>query len=152
MINIRKFDIGDEENIWKVFYSSIHQICSQDYSKEQVEAWAPKHYDSNLWAKKIQSISPFVAIIGNTIVGYADIQPNGKIDHFFVHGDHQSKGIGKVLMTNIFKNATKLDRLYSEVSHTAEPFFTKYGFNVINQQQVKLRGVTLTNSIMEYRI
>ncbi len=150
MINIRKFEIGDEENIWNVFYSSIHQICSKDYAREQVDAWAPKHLDSNIWAKKIQSICPFVATIENTIVGYADIQSDGKIDHFFVHGDHQSKGVGKLLMTNIFENATKLDRLYSEVSNTAKPFFIKYGFNVKNQQQVEIRGITLTNNLMEY--
>jgi len=151
MITIRKFEIGDEGYIWNVFYSSIHQICSKDYSRDQVEAWAPKHLDSNIWRQKIQSICPFVAVLENTIVGYADIQPDGKIDHFYVHGNHQSKGIGKALMSNIFEKATKLDRLYSEVSHTAKPFFIKYGFNVIKQQQVQIRGMTLTNNIMEHR-
>jgi hypothetical protein len=36
----------------------------------------------------MQGIRPFVAEDEGHIVGYADIQPSGYIDHFFVAGGH----------------------------------------------------------------
>ena len=149
MITIRKFKIGDEDGMWNVFYSSIHQVCSSNYTDEQIQAWAPDDLDPSIWVSKMQSIKPFVAVLGEKIIGYADLQNDGKIDHFFVHGDHQAQGVGSSLMTNIIENGVNKDKLYSEVSHTAKPFFEKCGFKVIKVQQVNMRGVELTNNIME---
>ena len=149
MITIREFKAGDEDGTWNVFYSAIHQVCSRDYTREQIQAWAPIDLDSSKWAKKIQSIKPFIATIDGKIVGYADLQDNGKIDHFFVHGDHQAQGIASALMNTIIRKAPIQQTLYSEVSHTAKPFYEKHGFNVIQVQEVKMHGVALTNNIME---
>jgi putative acetyltransferase len=44
-----------------------------------------------------------------------------------------------------------LKRIYAEVSITAKPFFERQGFKMITEQQVRLRGVTLTNFLMEMR-
>ena len=40
-------------------------------------------------------------------------------------------------------------RYFSEVSITARPFYERMGFKVVNDQQVDMRGVTLTNFVME---
>jgi putative acetyltransferase len=149
MITVRKFKSGDEDGAWDVFYSSIHQVCSKDYSEEQIHAWAPADLDPSIWISKIQSIKPFVAVTGEKIIGYADLQKDGKIDHFFVHGDHQAEGVGGSLMKKIIEKGVNNKRLYSEVSHTAKPFYEKYGFNVTKVQLVKMHGVTLENNIME---
>ena len=149
MMTIREFEIGDEDGLWRVYYSSIHQVCCKDYSEEQIQAWAPADLDPAIWVSKMQSIKPFVAIAGKKIIGYADLQEDGKIDHFFVHGDHQSQGVGTILMKEIIAKSVNQKRLYSEVSHTAKPFYEKNGFKVVKVQQVNMRGVTLTNNIME---
>lgn len=149
MIIIREFKIGDEAELWSVFYTSIHQVCSNNYSEEQIQAWAPADLDQAIWVKKMQSLKPYVAIDGRKIVGYADLQIDGKIDHFFVHGDHQGQGVGNRLMNKILKVGVNKDRLYSEVSHTAKPFYEKNGFTVTKVQKVTMRAVELTNSLME---
>jgi len=149
MITVRKFESGDENGVWDVFYSSIHQVCSNDYSEEQIHAWAPADLDRSIWISKIQSIKPFVAVIAEKIVGYADLQKDGKIDHFFVHGDHQAEGVGSSLMKRIIEKSVNNKKLFSEVSYTAKPFYEKYGFKVTKVQQVKIHGVTLENNIME---
>ena len=149
MITVREFKTGDEEGVWSVFYSSIHQVCSNDYTEEQIQAWAPADLDPAIWVSKIQSIKPIVAVAGEKIIGYADLQEDGKIDHFFVHGDYQAQGVGKSLMKKIIEKGVKKKRIYSEVSHTAKPFFENNGFKVAEVQQVNMRGVTLTNYIME---
>lgn len=149
MITIRKFKTGDENGTWNVFYSAIHLVCSKDYSKEQIQAWAPTDLDLSLWAKKIHSIKPFIATLNGKIVGYADLQDDGKIDHFFVHGNHQAQGVARALMNRIIQKAPAQQKLYSEVSHTAKPFYEKNGFKVIKVQEANMRGVVLTNNIME---
>lgn len=42
-----------------------------------------------------------------------------------------------------------VSRYFSEVSITAKPFYERMGFKVVNDQQVDMRGVTLTNFVME---
>lgn len=149
MVTIRKFKTGDENGTWDVFYSAIHQMCAKDYSKEQIQAWAPIDLDPSRWATKMHNIKPFIATLNDKIVGYADLQNDGKIDHFFVHGDHQAQGVARSLMGKIIQEAPIQQKLYSEVSHTAKPFYEKNGFKVVKVQAVNMHGVVLTNNIME---
>lgn len=88
-----------ECRLWDICYSAIHTQCIKDYSPEQLKAWAPanvKNVNENIllddsfhknWHAKVNALDPFVAKLNNQIVGYADLQPDGLIDHFFVHGD-----------------------------------------------------------------
>ncbi|QOQ70987.1 hypothetical protein [Photobacterium damselae] len=43
----------------------------------------------------------------------------------------------------------RLQKLYSEVSITARPFFEQYGFKVVTVQKVALRGIVLDNFLMQ---
>lgn len=54
-------------------------------------------------------------------------------------------------MNEVVKIANDLDikRVFAEVSITAKPFFESKGFKVVKQQVVNIRGVELTNFIME---
>ena len=85
------------------------------------------------------------------IVGFAEFEPNGHIDCFYVHHEFQGKGVGSALMATIEANAAtnKIHRIYSEVSITAKPFFESKGFQVVKQQKVNIRGCELTNFVME---
>ncbi|GAJ75286.1 putative acetyltransferase [Vibrio sp. JCM 18905] len=76
------------------------------------------------------------------------------IDHFFCHHEYQGQGIGRDLMSFLFSQAKVqggIERLYSEVSITARPFYEKMGgFTVKVQQRAEVRGgETLTNFMME---
>jgi len=93
------------------------------------------------------SIQPFIAELDGVIVGYADLQPDGLIDHFFCHHTYQGKGVGRALMNYIFSLADerKIPRLYSHVSITAKPFFERFGFSIESEQTVEIRGEALSN-------
>lgn len=146
-LRIRNFQVGDEPALWAVRYSSVHQLARADYTEEQCRAWTPADRDPAEWATKIQSIRPFVAEQGGRIVGYADLQPSGYIDHFFVAGDSARRGVGSALMRHIHDDAAARDiaELYSEVSLTARPLFERWGFVVEQSQMVLVRGVELMN-------
>ena len=149
-MNIRRFQSGEEFALFEVFYSAVHLIARNDYSEEQLNAWAPLDFDRGRWVDRINGINPFVAEIDGKPVGYADIQPNGYIDHFFVSGYHSRQGIGKALMQSIHNEAKRLNitELTSNVSQTAQPFFNRFGFVVVDLKKPIIRGVELQNALM----
>ena len=149
-ITIRAFRSGDEAALYSVFHSAIHQIASRDYTAEQVAAWAPANGNDERWARRMQGIQPFVVTLDGDLVAYADVQPNGYIDHFFVAGACARRGVGTALMNHLHTAAQerRIAVLTSHVSITAQPFFERFGFTVVHQRSVVIDGVTLTNSLM----
>lgn len=149
-MKIRRFRLGDEAALFRVYFTAIHLVASRDYSSQQVEAWAPKDLDVDLWANRVRVIRPFVVELGSEIVGYADVQQNGYIDHFFVSGAYPRQGIGAQLMDRLHEEAAALNltELTSDVSLTAEPFFALHGFQVLERRYPVRRGVTIPNAFM----
>jgi putative acetyltransferase len=147
---IRPFKIGDESCILDVYRSAIHQIAIRDYTLEQIQAWAPDNIDFDVWCNRMRGINPFVVEIDGHIVGYADVQSNGYVDHFFVSGHHPGQGIGKVLMRHLINEAKfrNLTTMTSDVSKTAQGFFEKFGFQIVEHKNVVIRGVVLGNAHM----
>ncbi len=146
-LNIRPFRPGDEDALLAIFRNTIRTVNSRDYSPAQVEAWAPDDIDAGGWRQRVRGLDPFVCESGGRIVGYADLQNSGYIDHFFVHHEVQGKGVGKALFAAIEGKARdrQLAELTAEVSITARPFFEKMGFDVVRPQTVTMNDVELTN-------
>ncbi|MEZ8697177.1 GNAT family N-acetyltransferase [Vibrio lentus] len=151
MVRIRNYQPNDNKALWEIYFHTVRNINVRDYSQEQVEAWAPSDFDSELWQKCLHRIQPFVAELDGRVVGYTDLQPNGLIDHFFCHHEYQGRGVGRALMEHVFQigSVRGVSRYFSEVSITARPFYEHLGFTVVNEQEVEMRGVKLTNYVME---
>jgi len=150
-IHIRKYKPGDAERLWEIHDSAVRRVCIRDYTEQQVKIWAGEDPDAHDWRKKMDTIHPFVADIENRPVGYADLQADGLIDHFFVHADFQGRGVGSALMNTITASAQEqtIPKIYSHVSITAKPFFLHHGFKLVTEQQVMIRGCEFTNYRME---
>lgn len=151
-IMTREYKPEDVQALANIYYNTIHQINIQHYTDEQVEAWAPQaSLETQGWKKKFEKSQPLVALIGETVVGFAEFEPNGHIDCFYTHHEHIGCGIGSALMAAIFNRAAhkKIRRIFVEASITAKPFFEKQGFTVIEEQQVDIHGIKLTNYKME---
>jgi putative acetyltransferase len=147
---IRRYVAGEEPSLFDIYFTAIHLVASHDYTPEQVQAWAPRDLDVDLWARKMCEINPFVADLNGELVGYADVQSNGYIDHFFVSGKHPRRGIGSLLMKKIIAEAASLGIpfLTSEVSRTAQPFFQRFGFVTTEKRNPEIRGVVVPNASM----
>lgn len=153
-MQIRRFKPGEEAALSDVYYSAIHQVASRDYSLEQIEAWAPPDLDPTLWERRIRDINPYVVELDGCVVAYADLQANGYIDHFFVSGAHPGRGLGTMLMMHILKEAQSLDlwELTSDVSRTAQGFYERFGFGVVEQRTPVRRGVAIPNALMRLEL
>jgi len=149
-MTIRPCQAGDEDALRGVFHSSVHQLASRYYTAEQVAAWAPDSYDHQEWFEQIARLQPFVALVGERIAGYADLQSSGYIDHFFVAGSFAGQGVGNTLMQHIHSAADSqsISKLFADVSLSAEGFFGAHGFVVETRRVVVVRGVEMRNARM----
>ena len=151
-ILIRQYKKRDTQALVDIFYNAYHKIMIRDYSQEQIDACAPKIvFELSGWQKKWNHNPPIIAIIDDIIVGFAEFELNGHIDCFYVHHSYQSHGIGSALIKEIEKIAhqNNINRLFANVSITAQSFFEKKGFTVLKRQTIVRRGVKLDNFVME---
>ena len=150
-MQIRPFRPGDERALHAIFRSAIHDVASRDYSPEQVNAWAPAEIDWDGWGSRMRKLQPWVVEETGLLLGYADLQVDGLIDHFFVSSACQRRGVGRLLMERIHACAAerRLDHLFSHVSLTAQPFFARFGFEIVERQTVVIRSVELQNALMQ---
>lgn len=159
MISVRDYRPEDTQELACIYFNTIHRINIKDYTQEQVDAWAPpagfnSHSGTEGWAKKFARTKPIVALIGDKIVGFAELEPNGHIDCFYCHHEWIGKGVGSALMKEILIRAQKshINRLFAEVSITAKPFFEKNNFIVVAEQVDYKKGIGLVNYKMERTI
>ncbi|HHT9776948.1 TPA: GNAT family N-acetyltransferase, partial [Legionella pneumophila] len=143
---IRAYKLGDEAEIYQLFYDTVHHINCKDYTEEQLDTWAPRNPDLSSWANSLSKNHSFVAIHAESsrIIGFADLEENGCLNRGYVHKDYQGQGIGKSLLLARENRARELGikQLFSEVSITAKPFFEKCGYTIIKEQTKVLNGIS----------
>ncbi len=146
---IRTFELGDETEIYQLFYDTVHYVNCKDYTQEQLDAWAPKNPDLPEWRKSLATNYTFVAVdkTSDKIIGFSDLEVNGYLNRGYVHKDYQKLGIGKALLEAREHLATALGipQLFSDVSITAKPFFEKCGYVTEARQIKELHGIIFTN-------
>lgn len=151
-IHIRNFCLGDEPALRALFHAAVHSLAAQDYNPDQLAAWAPLQYDAAPWAERMRATAPFIAQTqdGGAIAGFADLQPSGYIDMFFVAPAFAGQGVARALMAHIHAQAAArgITQLHADVSLTAVPFFAAQGFVVEARQEVVRAGVVLRNARM----
>jgi putative acetyltransferase len=146
-VTLRNFQKADASTLRELLSETVRQVNNRDYSAAQIAAWAPKDYDREAWRKRLQQNQPVIAELDGVIVGFADVQADGYIDHFFCSASAQGQGVGRALMEHLLTHG--YPRFYANVSITARPFFERFGFRLVREQQVDVRGEILTNFLME---
>lgn len=144
---IREYHVTDCKELRDLFYNTVHTVNVVDYTKEQLNAWAPKQVDLGKWNQSFLVHYCIVAIWDNIIVGFGDINKTGYLDRLYVHKDYQRKGIASAICDKLEKAVQ--GKIIVHASITARPFFKKRGYEVIREQKVERKSIFLTNFIME---
>ena len=149
-LEIRQAKNDDIVEITRLFYETIQNINSRDYSQEEIDDWSSWHTDFDKWNTKIIEQYFVVATLDSKIVGFASLANDGYLDFMFVHKDFQNQGIASQLLSELEKKAIEQNNqeIYSEVSITAKTFFEKRGFCVKQKQMKKSRERELENYYM----
>ena len=150
-MKIRLFKPEDTEQIARLFHKTVRQINIQDYSSKQVTAWSPENIYFRNWREICSNRFTYVAEENSQIIGFGELESNGHLDCFYVHYQHQRRGVGRQIYQAIETKARELDLscLFTQASITAQPFFISQGFRVIASQQVFCRGEAMMNYQMD---
>jgi putative acetyltransferase len=150
-IEIRQATSEDLPEITSIFRDTIIHVNSKDYSEKQIEVWASGADDIKKWEDRIKKFYFIVAVIENTIVGFAYLKNGNYFDGLFVHKDYQRLGIASKLMriveSQVMMNGFEI--IKSDVSITALPFFDNKYYNVIKKQKKSFKGLVFENYIVE---
>lgn len=147
---IREYQTLDGKELRELFYHTVHTVNAKDYTKEQLDVWAERQADLEQWNQSFQEHYSIVAVEGDVIAGFGDIDKNGYLDRLFVHADFLRKGIGTAICDRLEQKIK--GKILTHASITARPFFEERGYKVIKEQKVERSGVLLTNFVMEKEI
>lgn len=146
-ITFRHYKNDDLPEISELFFNTVHTVCAQDYTKEQLSAWAPDFTSYYSWQKSFEGRTVLLACFGEKILGFGDIAPTGYLDRFYIHRDFQGKGIGSKLLRRLESSVSGKDiTLYASI--TARPFFEKMGYRTVSENYAVRDGITLKNYLM----
>lgn len=144
---LREYRPDDCREMAELFYNSVHEVNAGDYTEKQLNAWATGQVNLEEWNQSFLEHYSIVALEDGIIVGFGDIDKTSYLDRLYTHKDYQRRGIAAAICDKL--EQTVQGRVVTHASITARPFFEKRGYKLIKEQQVKRRGVFLTNFVME---
>lgn len=153
--NIRLLTEQDIPEVRALFRSTVLQVNSKDYTKEEVEDWASCGESVEHW-KELLAKNNYIGALDEQggIIGFSSMNAKGYLHSMFVHKDWQGKGVATVLLSEVEKMSCRygVHKISVEVSITARPFFEKHGYKVVKEQKAKAGRLYLTNYVMEKQI
>jgi len=144
---IREYQPSDCKILAELFYNTVHTVNAKDYAKEQLDVWATGTVDLEKWNQSFMEHYTLVAVDGEMIIGFGDIDKTGYLDRLFVHSDYQGKRVATAICEQL-EQAVQ-GNIVTHASITAKPFFEKRGYKVVKKQQVERQGIFLTNFVMK---
>ena len=147
-VTLRPYRSADAAATLTVFTEAITQTAAAHYTPEQIEAWArPGRRDLPSWDQAMSDRASVVAVRGDEVVGFSDVDGDGYIDMLFVSPRLVRRGIARTLLGFVEQRARSAatPELTSDVSVAARPFFESVGFHVVREQRPVKDGIELTN-------
>lgn len=144
----------DLDDVLKLFYESVHSICMNDYTSEQLDAWAPKNPDVYRWEASLNKNHTLVIEKNNHIVGFGNVGETGYLDRLFVDKNYLRQGIASTLVEQLEKYARMKGIVFmnTSASITSKPFFESQGYIVLEEQIVERKGVRIKRYLMEKKL
>ncbi|WP_164102821.1 GNAT family N-acetyltransferase [Candidatus Laterigemmans baculatus] len=150
MIRIEHYQEADLEGLVSLFTSAVHILGASHYEAAQLAAWAPQPPDLEQWRVRLAAVETLVARIDSALAGFVSFEWNGHIDLLFTSPHHARRGVASRLL-NMAEEAVAAEKapaMFTEASLIARPFFIRHGYQVVEEQLVMRRGVTLRRFAM----
>ena len=129
-----------------LFHRTVHTVNAKDYTTQQQDAWAPGDVTQDpqrraRWDQTLREHLSLLAWEGEELMGFGDIDlAAGYLDRLYVGADFQGRGVATALCDRLEQAAREAgcERVCSDVSITARPFFESRGYRVLCRQQPEL--------------
>lgn len=135
----------------KLVHDTVHSICLNDYSPEELSAWAPEVFDNLRFHNALTGCFNLAMVDGLCLVGFISVEQDGYINRLYTHKDYQKCGIASALLSETEKWAKKkgLSCLRLDSSKTAYGFYLKHGFTEIGFSVMERNGIVFRNTVMK---
>ncbi len=149
-LRVRPWEPDDAPALSALYEASVRGLGSRDYSAAQIEAWASLTPSPEALAERMRDGRTRLVAVGEVVVGFIDVEPDGHIDLLYVSPEAAGQGVARLLL----ETATALappgaTRLYGEASETARPVFERLGFRVTDRRDFEVAGVPIHNWAVE---
>jgi putative acetyltransferase len=134
----------------EIFRASIEELSADDYSEAQQDAWASAADDEDEFGARLACALTLVATVDGSVVGFASLADNARIDMLYVHPAASGVGAGNMLSDALEKlaGARGTRELSVEACDSARGFFERRGFVAKTRNTVLLGGEWLANTTM----
>ena len=150
-MEVRSFQQADAGPLGVVFHRAVREGASHRYDPAQVAAWAPEVSSGPGWEARLSEADTVVAVEGDDRLGFMNVDDNGYLDLAFVLPERMGQGVSDLLyaVLECRARARGIERLTTQASLLAEPFFARHGWRIVRRQEVEMGGVVLKNAWME---
>ena len=134
---------------------SILEICSKDYTSDQIEKFAGVKYTSDIWANSINNEYHISIEVNGSIEGmcHAKIREDGdgEIVGLYFTKELAGKGLGREIVEMAFDFLFKYKpkKIVLTGTATAKPFYERMGFVQIEEKRINIRGAEIKCFNME---
>jgi peptidase E/GNAT superfamily N-acetyltransferase len=150
---VRRAAVHDAESIHRAHMKSIQEICSRDYSPQEIQAWGHRPYREDQRVGSIKNDLVWVVEDKGSIEGYGHLKivekdglKSGHIFGLYLTPKVAGKFLGKAivdLMIEELKSA-KVKYVSLEATITAQNFYRKVGFvDAGPETTVEVRGTPI---------
>jgi len=152
---IRKTKIEDMKAVEDAHRRSILEICSKDYTTDQIEKFSGVKYTSDIWENSINNEYHISIDVNGCIEGmcHAKIREDGdgEIVGLYFTKEVAGKGLGREIVEMAFKHLDefKPNKIVLTGTITAKPFYEKMGFVEVEEKKLNIRGAEITCYRME---
>lgn len=156
MFTIRRAHHSDAQSIIDTHVRSIREVCSKDYSPEQIEAWAGRKFKPELWCQTIDRDYVWVLELDSKVQGFAQIafldETTAEVMGLYFTPEACGIGAGKKLFQILHDEAKNkgIQKMQLHATLTAKTFYEKFGFKQVEGKcSVEMRGVDIPCFPME---
>lgn len=154
-MRIRLYNRMDLDDVLKLYYDTVHSVCAQDYSLEELDAMAPEKPNIYHWETSLEKNHTIVAVNDeDEIIGFGNIGQTGFLDRLYVDKDYLYQGVASALVKHL-ENYAKVNgnNIIDTISTiSSEDFFKKLGYKTLSEDISELRGERIVGYAMEKKL
>lgn len=150
-LRLRAYTEADSAPTLTVFRGAVTVTGAQRYTAAEVVAWAgPREDNLPAWHAARSAPVTIVAVLGDEVVGFTDLDANGYIDMLFVSPACGRRGVASRLLDEVESRAqaSGLEALTVSASLLLRPLLERRGFVVEKQLAPEVNGVRLVSFAM----
>jgi len=90
-LSVHPYRPGDRDAVIAIFQGAVRVTAAHDYDEAQIDAWT--EVDRDRWTVLRRSRPTWIALVGRSPAGFADLEPDGHLDIMHVDPAHQGTGV-----------------------------------------------------------